>query len=715
MWKEVLACPVDSRIEQGQAVMKNYNTGQIRNVALISHGGAGKTSLAEAMLYTSGAITRLGKVDAGNTTTDFDQDEIKRQVTISTALAPLEWKGVKVNLLDTPGYFDFVGEVQGALRVADSAVIAVCAVSGVEVGTEKVWSYADKYNLPRLVFINKIDRENANFDAVLEQLRSFFGLKVFPLQFPLGEEDSFRGVIDLVRMKALVYADKEGLKVQEEDIPEDLLGKAEELREKVVEAAAETDDELMEKYLEEELLSEEEINSALRKGTLEGRIVPVLCGSATMNYGMQPLLDLIQSALPSPLDRPPVEGTVPNKEEDAIRKADVNEPLSALVFKTLADPYVGRVNYFRVYSGVLKADSQVYNFNKDKMERIGSVFFMRGKNQLPADQIIAGDIGSVAKLAVTATGDTLGDKGSPVIFPPIDFPAPVISFAVEPKSQGDEEKVSAGLQRFLEEDPTFRVERNTETKQILISGMGDTHLDVIVDRLAKKFGVEVKLSTPKVPYKETIRGTSKKEGKYKKQSGGRGQYGHVFLEVSPLPRGEGFVFEDKIVGGVVPRQYIPAVEKGVLEAMEEGNLAGYPVVDIKVSLYDGSYHTVDSSEMAFKIAASMSLRGAIDEADPVLLEPIMNVEVTVPENYMGDIMGDLNSRRGRIQGMIPGEGMQTIKAQAPLAEMYNYAIDLRSMTQGRGSFTLAFSHYEEVPFQEAEKIIAAAKAEKEGS
>ncbi|MGI6307665.1 MAG: elongation factor G [Dethiobacteria bacterium] len=695
--------------------MQNYSVDKIRNVALISHGGAGKTSLVEAMLYTTETVNRLGKVEAGNTTTDFDPDEIKRQVTISTALAPLEWKGVKINLLDTPGFFDFVGEVQGALRVADGAIVVVCAVSGVEVGTEKVWGYADDYKLPRLVYINKIDRENANFDAALEQLRKFFGLKVFPLQFPLGQESSFRGVIDLVKMKALVYTDKTGLSMQEEEIPADLLAKAEELREKLIEAAAEADDELMEKYLEEEPLSEEEIWAALRKGTLEGKIVPVLCGAGTINYGVQPLLDLLVSALPSPADRPPVQGTLPGKEEEVLRKADTSEPPSALVFKTLADPYVGRINYFRVYSGMLKADSQVYNASKDKMERVGNIFFMRGKNQIPANEIKAGDIGAVAKLAATATGDTLSDKSSPVVFPPINFPVPVISFAVEPKSKGDEEKVSASFNRFLEEDPTFRVERNTETKEIIISGMGDMHLDVIVDRLAQKFGVEVNLKTPKVPYRETIRGTAKKEGKYKKQSGGRGQYGHVYLEISPMPRGEGFVFEDRIVGGVVPRQYIPAVEKGVVEAMEEGNLAGYPLVDLKIALYDGSYHTVDSSELAFKIAASMALRTAIDEANPVLLEPIMDVEVTVPDNFMGDIMGDFNSRRGRIQGMVPGEGMQTIKAQAPLAEMFSYAIDLRSMTQGRGFFFMKFSHYEEVPSHEAEKIIAAAKEEKEGS
>lgn len=692
--------------------MNNFKTEQIRNVALISHGGAGKTSLAEALLFTSGAVNRLGKVEAGNTTTDFDADEVKRQITIGTSLAPLEWKGTKINLMDTPGYFDFIGEVQATLRVADSAVVNVCGVSGVEVGTEKVWGYADQYKLPRLVFINKLDRENANFNTVLEQLRKFFGLNVFPLQFPIGQETSFRGVVDLVGMKAILFAD-DGLSYKEEEIPEDLAGQAEELREQLVEAAAEADDSLMEKYLEEESLSDEEVQNALRKGTLEGKIVPVLCGAATKNFGIQPLLDLITTALPSPADRLPVSGTIPGKDEEKVRKSSLEEPFSALVFKTQADPYVGRINYFRVYSGSVKADSQFFNVNKDKTERIGNLFFMRGKNQLQTSEVIAGDIGAVAKLAVTGTGDSLTDKGDPILYPPIDFPEPVISFAMEPKTRGDEEKVSVGLSRFIEEDPTFRVERNAETKQLIASGMGDMHLDVIVERLAKKYGVEVNLKTPRVPYKETIRRGSKKEGKYKKQSGGRGQYGHVYLDVNPLPRGEGFVFDDKIVGGVVPRQYIPAVEKGVVEAMEEGSLAGYPMVDLRIALYDGSYHTVDSSEMAFKIAAAMALRGAVEQADPVLLEPIMDVEVTVPENYMGDIMGDLNSRRGRIQGMVPGEGLQTIKAQVPLSEMFSYAIELRSMTQGRAFFTTKFSHYEEMPQPEMEKVVAAARAEKE--
>ncbi len=693
--------------------MKGYNTEQIRNVAFVSHGGAGKTSLTEAALFTAGAINRLGRVEDGNTTTDFDPDEIKRVVTIGTALAPLEWEGAKINLLDTPGYFDFVGDVQAALRVVESAVVVVCAVSGVEVGTEKVWGFADEFKLPRAIFINKVNRENADFDRTLEQLRQFFGVKVFPLQFPLGQEESFRGVVDLVKMKALLFQKDGSGAVNEEEIPAEFNDKAAEMREKVIEAAAETDDALMEKYLEEESLSEEEVKSALRKGTMEGKIVPVLCGAATTNCGLQPLLDLIVSALPSAAERPPLQGKIPGKDEETTREPFITDPFSALVFKTVADPYVGRINYFRVFSGRMKADAQVYNSSKDKTERVGNLFFMSGKNQIQTDEIVAGDIGAVTKLSSTVTNDTFCDKANPIVFPPIEFPEPVLSFAMEPKSKGDEEKVSTGLARFLEEDPSFSVERRTDTKEVVISGMGDTHLDVIVERLSKKFGVEVELKTPKVPYKETIRGSSSKEGKYKKQSGGRGQYGHVHLSLTPMTRGEGFEFEDKIVGGVVPRQYIPAVEKGILEAMEEGIVAGYPVVDIKATLYDGSYHPVDSSEMAFKIAGAMAFRGAMEQSEPILLEPIMEVEVIIPESYMGDIMGDLNSRRGRIQGMTPGEGLQTIKAQVPLAEMFTYAIELRSMTQGRGQFTMKHSHYEEVPPHESEKIAAAAKAAKE--
>lgn len=691
--------------------MKKYPSEAIRNVTLISHGGAGKTSLTEALLFSSGAINRLGKIEAGNTTTDFDPDEIKKQVTINVGLAPIEWEGVKINILDTPGYFDFIGDVLGALRVADGAVVTVCAVSGVEVGTEKVWSYADDFKMPRLIFINKLDRENADFAKTVEQLEQHFGQGVIPLQLPIGKEADFKGVVDLLAEKALYFSD-EGKKVAEAQMPAELNDQVASLREKIVEAAAEADDELLEKYLEGVALEPDEIMRGLKKGIADKSIFPVLCGAATKNLGMQPLMNMIKTFIPSPLDREAMKGSVPDKEETVERKPSPEDPFSAFVFKTLADPYVGRVNFFRVYSGSLTPDSQVYNSNKDKAERVGQVFSMRGKNQIAMEEVVTGDIAAVAKLQHTGTGDTLCDRAQPVVFEPLQFPEPVISFAVEPKNKGDEEKVSSGLARFLDEDPTLRLERRVETKQTVISGLGELHLEIIVSRLAQKFGVEVELSTPKVPYKETIRGRAKVEGKHKKQTGGRGQYGHVFLELEPLQPGEGFVFEDKIFGGVVPKQYVPAVEKGVREALEEGVVAGYPVVDVKVALVDGSYHSVDSSEMAFKIASAMAFRKGMEQAQPVLLEPIMNVEVTVPEAFMGDIMGDLNSRRGRIQGMEPTNGLQKIRAQVPMAEMFRYSIDLRSMTQGRGFFTMSFSHYEEVPYQVADQVIAAAREAK---
>ncbi len=692
--------------------MKKYTSENIRNVALISHGGAGKTSLTEALLFTSGAVNRLGKIESGNTTTDFDPDEIKKQVTINVGLAPLEWGGVKINLLDTPGYFDFIGDVLGALRVADSVVTVVCAVSGVEVGTEKVWGYADDFKLPRFVAINKLDRENADYEGTLEQLRNHFGLNVAPLQMPIGKEVDFKGVVDLVRQKAILFSD-DGMKVTEEDIPENLSAQARDLREKLIEAVAEADDTLLEKYLEGETLSDEEVNNGLRQGVLEGKIIPVLCCAATKNFGTQPLLDLIKSYLPSPLDQEELKGYLPGSDEEVVRKLSPEEPISAFVFKTLADPYVGRINFFRVYSGKVLPDSQLYNSTKDITERFGQVFSMRGKNQVTMEEVVTGDIACVAKLQETATGDTLCDSSAPIVFPALNFPEPVISFAVEPKTKGDEDKVSSGLARFLEEDPTFQLERRAETKQTVISGLGELHLDIIVSRLSQKFGVDVELSTPKVPYKETIKGQTKVEGKHKKQSGGRGQFGHVYLELEPAETGQGLVFENKIFGGSVPRQYVPAVEKGVTEAMEEGVVAGYPVVDVVVRLVDGSYHTVDSSEIAFKIAAAQAFKKGMEQAGAVLLEPIMDIEVVVPETFMGDIMGDLNSKRGRIQGMEPEDGLQKIRAQVPMAEMFKYSIDLRSMTQGRGFFTMNFSHYEEVPHQVAEQIIAAEKAAKE--
>lgn len=692
--------------------MKKYTSENIRNVALISHGGAGKTSLTEALLFTSGAINRLGKIEAGNTTTDFDPDEIKKQVTINVGLAPLEWDGIKINLLDTPGYFDFIGDVLGALRVADSAVVVVCAVSGVEVGTEKVWGYADDFNLPRLVVVNKLDRENADYEGTLEQLREHFGYSVAPLQMPIGKEADFKGVVDLVGQKAIMFTD-DGKSVSTEDIPDDLKDNAEELREKLVEAVAEADDSLLEKYLEGEPLTDEEVKQGLRQGVLHNKIVPVLCSAGTSNFGTQPLLDLVKTYLPTPLDQGEQKGYLPDSEEEITRKLSPEEPMSAFVYKTLADPYVGRINFFRVYSGTVQPDSQVYNSSRDINERFGQVFAMRGKSQVSMDEVVTGDIACVAKLQETVTGDTLCDRSAPIIFPKLNFPEPVISFAVEPKTKGDEEKVGSGLSRFLEEDPTFHLERRAETKQSIISGLGELHLDIIVSRLQEKFGVEVELSTPKVPYRETIKGQTKVEGKHKKQSGGRGQFGHVYIEMEPAETGEGLVFENKIFGGSVPRQYIPAVEKGVNEAMEEGVVAGYPVQDIIVRLVDGSYHTVDSSEMAFKIAASQAFKKGMENADAILLEPIMNLEVVVPEAYMGDIMGDLNSKRGKIQGMDPGDGVQKIRAQVPMAEMFKYSIDLRSMTQGRGFFTMEFSHYEEVPYQVAEKIIAESKKEEE--
>jgi elongation factor G len=687
--------------------VKNYTTEQIRNVALISHGGAGKTSLAEAMIFTSGATNRLGKTDAGTTTTDFDPEEIKRQITINTSLAPVEWSGVKINLLDTPGYFDFIGDVSGALRVADAAVVVVSATSGVEVGTEKVWSYANENKLPRLVFVNRMDRENANFNKVLEQLQEFFGHKVVPVHVPIGAEASFKGMVDIVKMKALTF-DDEGKKMTEGEIPADLNTTVEAYREKLIEAVAESDDDLLMKYLEGESITDEEMVAGLRTGILTGKVIPVLCGSATQNMGSQPLMDMIAGALPSPADMGEVKAV-----GDVSIKIDPKAPVTALVFKTFADPFVGKISYFKVYSGTLQGDGQLYNANKEKMERMGQVFTMLGKTQINLTQVPAGDIAAVAKLQVTATGDTLCDKSNCVEFPPIEFPEPVTTFAVEPKKQGEEDKVATGLARFLEEDPTFRMDRNTEVKQTLISGMGELHLEIITSRLANKFNVEVDLTLPKIPYKETIRGTARVEGKHKKQSGGRGQFGHVWIEFSPLETGEYFIFEDKIFGGSVPRQYIPAVEKGLREALDTGILAGYPVVDIKASLQDGSYHNVDSSEMAFKIAAHQAFKKGVEKAKPVLLEPVMAVDVTVPDQFMGDIMGDMNSRRGRILGMEPTDGVQVIKTYVPMVEMLKYAIELRSMTQGRGSFTMKFDHYEEVPAHIADQVIAAAKAEKE--
>ncbi len=691
--------------------MKNYKSDMIRNVGLIGHSGSGKTSLAEAMLYNSGAVDRLGKIEDGNTVCDYDQEEIKRKISISATLAPCEWKNTKINVLDTPGYFDFVGEVKSTLRVVENAVLVTCAVSGVEVGTEQVFKYAEEANLPRVFFINKMDRENANFNRVLEQIREFFGSKAVPLQLPIGAEANFKGIVDIVSQKAYSFDDKN---VKECTVPDELKDPMENYHSMMVEAVAETDDELLMKYLEGEEITDEEIQKGLRLGVLAGNIYPILCGSSLTNKGINLLMDTILSYAASPEDRADEKGTKPETDEEITRKCSADEPFSALVFKTMADPYVGKLTLFKVFSGSAKSDSSVYNATQDQNEKLGQIYILKGKKQENVTEVFAGDIAAVAKLQHTTTNDTLADKDKPIILKPVDFPKPVLSLAAQPKASGDEDKISSGLSRLMEEDKTFEVIKDHETGQLLVSGMGEIHLEVLGAKLANKFGSEMVLDAPKVPYRETIRGTTKIEGKHKKQSGGRGQYGHVWLEIQPLEsEEEDFQFEDKIFGGAVPKQYVPAVEKGIREALKEGVMAGFPMVGIKVILYDGSYHPVDSSEMAFKIAGSMAFKKGAAQAKPVLLEPIMDLTVVVPDNYMGDIIGDLNKRRGRVLGMEPKDGMQHIKAQVPMSEAFRYATDLRSMTQGRGSFESTFSHYEEVPAMFAEKIIAEAQKDKE--
>lgn len=691
--------------------MKKYKVEQIRNIILLGHGGCGKTMLAESMLFTAKAIDRFGKVDDGTATMDHDAEEIKRKISIGTSIAPLEYKDHKINLFDTPGFFDFVGEVRGAIRAADVACLVVCAVSGVEVGTEKAWNYAEDQGLPRFIVINKMDRENANFSNAVKALRDKFGTNIIPVQVPIGAADKFQGVVDILKNKAFVF---EGGKMVEKPVPADLNSTIEEFRMMLMESVAETDDELLSKYLEGEELTQDELLAGARKGTITGKLIPVLAGSALKQTGITNILDVAVDFLPSPVDRGETTGTNPNTQAEEKRKPSDSEPFSALVFKTMADPFVGKLTLFRVFSGVIKSDSQVFNSSKGANERIGQLFMIKGKTQEAVPELGAGDIGAVAKLQETFTGHTLSEKDKPIVYPAIDFPKPKLSLAVEPKAKGDEDKIGSGLARLMEEDPTFSVHKDTVTHEIVASGMGDLHVEVITSKLHKKFGVEVNLKTPKISYKETIKGTVKVEGKHKKQSGGRGQYGHVWLELSPLPAGGEFEFVDKIFGGSVPRNYIPAVEKGVRETMERGVLARYPVVDVRVTLYDGSYHAVDSSEMAFKIASSLAFKKGFMDAKPILLEPIMNVEVKVPEEFMGDIIGDLNKKRGKILGMEPDGRYQVVRALAPLGEMSKYAIDLRSMTQGRADFTMNFDHYEEVPAHQAEAIIAEAKKQATG-
>ncbi len=694
--------------------MKKYRVDQLRNVAIISHGGAGKTTLAEAMLFLGGAVDRFGRVDDGTSTMDYDPDEVKRKISINASVAPVEWNGHKINLIDTPGYSDFVGEVVGALRIADAGMVLVDAVSGVEVGTELTWRHADERSLPRMVVINRMDRENANFDKALGSIREVFGNHAVAAQLPIGEGDKFRGVADIIHMKAFIWSDASGKNVAESPIPDELADAAQELREKLIEYAAESDEELLNKYLEGEELTQEEFERGLATGVADGSVVPVFCASGLRMVGVTPLMDSIVALLPSPVAHGAAMGHLPDSEDQIERRPDEAEPFSALVFKTMADPYVGKITMFRVYSGIVKSDSQVYNASKDRVERFGQVFLIKGKQQIAVAQVGAGDIAGVAKLSETTTGDTLSDKDKPVVLDPIKFPLPVLSMAARAKSKGDEDKIGQGLSRLQEEDPTLRYTKEAETGELIVAGMGEVHLDIIAERLKRKFGAEMTLDTPKVPYRETIKGTVKVEGRHKKQTGGRGQFGHVWIEMSPLPTGTGFEFEDKVFGGAVPRQFIPAVEKGLREALPEGGaLAGFPLVDLKCSLYDGSSHPVDSSEMAFKIAAQLALKKGCQDANPIILEPIVRAEVTVPEEYMGDVMGDFNKKRGRILGMEPEGRYQVVKALVPMAEMFKYSIDLRSMTAGRGTFTTEFDHYEEVPFSVAEKVIEQAKKDKE--
>jgi elongation factor G len=691
--------------------MRRYKVEALRNVALAGHGGAGKTSLTEALLFDSGGIDRPGRPDDGTATTDFDPDETRRHMSINAALAPCEWREHKINVLDTPGYADFVGEVEGALRVADALVLVIAGPAGVEVGTETAWGLAEERKLPRLVFINKMDRENADFGRALTSLRDVFGKAVVPIQAPIGAEDRFEGVVDVVHSKAYTGSGREA---REAPVPADLEATVQEYRDQLMELAAESDDELITKYLDGEPLTDDELVRGLIASVKSGSAVPVLCGSASRNIGIQPLLDALIQFVSSPAETEPAPGQNPQSKAEEVRKAAESEPLSALVFKTLSDPYVGKLTYFRVYSGVMRSDSHVHNTTKDHDERIGQLFYVRGKAQEPTPEIPAGDMGAVAKLQVTGTSDTLADRAKPIVYPRIEFPQPSFSAAIVAKTKADEDKMGPALARMTEEDPTFQFRRDLETGQTVVSGVGEAHLDIIVGRLKRKFGVDVNVEELRIPYRETIQGKVKIQGRHKKQTGGRGQFGDCWLELEPLPRGEGFHYVDAIVGGSIPRQYIPAVEKGVQEAMEHGVLAGYPTVDMKVTCYDGSYHDVDSSEMAFKLAGALAFRTGATKASPVLLEPVVNAEIVVPEQYMGDVISDMNTKRGRILGMEPiGNGKQLIKAVAPQSEMMRYAIDLRSIARGRGSFRLEPSHYEEVPAHIAQQIVEKAKKERE--
>ncbi|MBI4199045.1 MAG: elongation factor G [Chloroflexi bacterium] len=675
--------------------MPQFDTAHLRNVVLLGHSGSGKTSLAEALLFTAGAISRLGKVDDGTTSSDYEPEEVRRRSSIQTSLLPCVWQGHKVNVLDTPGYPDFEGEVLPALRAADAALLVVSAPSGVEVGTEKAWALCQEAGKPCMVFINKMDRENADAPRVLASLNGVLGGRCVAVQVAVGSQQAFREVWDLVSPPAAA-------------IPEELQGDVAKLGDRLLEAIAETDDALATKYLEGEAIGQDELLKALREAIGQGRFVPVLMGSSLQCLGMRELLDAMVRLLPSPAEVPPVEANGGGQEPLRL-PADPEGPLAALVFKTTADPFVGRLSYFRVFSGALRSDSQVWNVTKGQQERIGQVFVPRGKVQEQVERLVAGDIGAVAKLSAAATGDTLAQRDRPLSLFPIKFPAPVYTAAIYPKSKADLDKMTSSLARLVEEDPTLQMQREPSTGETLLSGLGDTHVEVAVEKARRKFGVELLVAPPKVPYRESIGAFTRAEYKHKKQTGGHGQYGHVMIELEPLPRGSGFEFAERVVGGNVPKEYRGAVEKGITKALPEGVLAGYPIVDLRVVLYDGSSHPVDSSNMSFEIAGSHALRKGVSEARPTLLEPVMRLQVRVPDQYTGEIMGDLNSKRGRILGMVPQSGTTTVEAEAPQAELLHYALDLRAMTQGRGSFQMSFARYEEVPPHLVPRIVEQAK------
>ena len=677
-----------------------------RNIGIMAHIDAGKTTTTERILFYTGRVHKVGETHDGGATMDWMVQEQERGITITSAATTCQWDGHRLNIIDTPGHVDFTVEVERSLRVLDGSVAVFCAKGGVEPQSETVWRQADKYGVPRMAYVNKMDITGANFYNVVEMMKDRLGANAVPIQLPIGYEDTFEGMVDLIKMQAIVYNDKMGKDEQFVEIPADMKEKAEEYRAMLLETVAESDDELMMKYLEGEELTEEEIMAGIRKQTIACKMTPVCCGSSYKNKGVQPLLDAVVAFMPAPTDIPPIKGINPETGEEDCRPSSDEEPFSALAFKIMTDPFVGKLAFLRVYSGTLGSGSYVYNSTKGKRERIGRILQMHANHREEIDMVYCGDIAAAVGLKDTTTGDTLCDEKHEIILESMVFPDPVISVAVEPKTKADQEKMGIALQKLAEEDPTFRVHTDAETSQTIISGMGELHLDIIVDRLLREFKVGCTVGNPQVAYRETIRKAVKSEGKFVRQSGGKGQYGHCWLEITPLEPGQGFKFENKVVGGAIPKEYISPIEAGVKEAMENGVVAGYPMVDIAVTVYDGSYHEVDSSEMAFKIAGSMGFKSGAQKANPVILEPYMKVEVTVPEEYMGDVIGDINSRRGRIEGMEARNGAQVIRAFVPLAEMFGYATDLRSKTQGRGNYSMEVDHYEDVPKNIAEAIVA---------